>query len=103
MQKRAMRVITNSKWNVHTAPILKNLRVLILCNINKFQTGCFMFKVSKSLLSSNSIGTLLKIMKIDYHHTRNKLDFHVIHHSLTVHECSLAITMLNAAITCLHF
>ena len=44
MRKRAMRVITNSKWNVQTAPIFNNVRVLTLCNINKFQTGCFMFK-----------------------------------------------------------
>ena len=51
MQKRAMRVIINSKWNVHAAPIFKNFRVLTLCNINKFQTGCFMFKVNNSLLS----------------------------------------------------
>ena len=59
MQKRAMRFITNSKWNVHT-PIFKNLHVLTLCNINKFQTGCFMFKVNNSLLPSNSIGMFLK-------------------------------------------
>ena len=43
MQERAMRVITNSKWNVHTASILKYLRVLTLCNINQFQTRCFIF------------------------------------------------------------
>ena len=50
-----MRVITNSKRNAHTVPILKNLRVLTLCNINKFQAGCFMFKVNNSLIPSNSI------------------------------------------------
>ena len=60
MQKRAMRVITNSKWNAQTASIFNNLRVLALCNINKFQTECFMFKVNNSLLSSNSIGMFLK-------------------------------------------
>ena len=55
-----MRVITNSKWNAQTAPILNNLRILTLCNINKFQTGCFMFKVNNSLLPSDSIGMFLK-------------------------------------------
>ena len=54
MQERATRVITNSKWNVHTAPISKDFRVLTLCNINKFQIGRFMFKVNNSLLPSNS-------------------------------------------------
>ena len=80
MQKRAMRVVTNSKWNVHAAPIFKNLRVLTLWDINKFQTGCFMFKVNNSLLPSNSIGMYLKNMNIHDHNTRNKLDFHVIPH-----------------------
>ena len=55
MQKRAMRDNTNSKWNVHTAPIFKNLRALILCNLNKFQSGRFMLKVNNSHLSSNFI------------------------------------------------
>ena len=33
IKKRAMRVITNSKSNEHTAPIFLNLRVLALYNI----------------------------------------------------------------------
>ena len=61
MQKRAMHVITNSKWNAHTASIFKNIRVLSLCNINKYQTGCFIYKVNNSLLPSNCIGMFLKI------------------------------------------
>ena len=79
----------NVMCNVQTANIFKNLRVLTLCNINKFQTGCFTFKVNNSLLPSNSIGVFLKNMNIDDHNTRNKLDFHVIPHSLTVRENSI--------------
>ena len=55
-----MHVIINSKWNGQTAYIFNNLRVLTLCNINKFQTGCFMCKVNNSLLPSNSIGMFLE-------------------------------------------
>ena len=78
MQKRAMRVITNSKWNVHTAPIFKHLGILTLCNINKCQTGCFMYKVKNNLLPSNSISMFVHNMHIHDHNTRNKLDFHVV-------------------------
>ena len=81
MQKRAVRVITNSKLNAQTAPIFKNLRVLTLCNINKFQTECLMFEVNNSLMPSNSIGMFLQNMNI--------LDFLVIPHSLTVREFSI--------------
>ena len=83
-----MRVITNSKWNAQTASIFNILRVLALCNINKFKTGCFMFKVNNSLITSNSIGMFLKNMNIHNLITRNKLDFHVIPHSLSVREFS---------------
>ena len=50
-----------------------------------------MFKVNNSLLPSNSIGMLLKNMNIHHHNTRNKLDFHIIPHSLTVREFSIKI------------
>ena len=90
-----MRDIRSSKWNAQTASIFNNLRVLTLCNINKFQTGCFMFKVNNSLLQSNSIGMFLKNMNIHNHNTTNKLDFHVIPHSHTVREFSIKIYGVN--------
>ena len=74
---------------MHTAPTFKNLHVLTLYNINKFQTGCFMFKVNNSLLPSNSISIFLKSMNIHDHNTRNKFDFYVVPHSLTIHEYSI--------------
>ena len=47
-----------------------------------------MFKVNSSILSQNSIGTFLTKMNVHDHITRNKLDFHVIPHSLIVREFS---------------
>ena len=54
-----------------------------------------MFKVNNSLLSSNTIDMFLKNMNIHDHNTRNKLDFHVIPHSLTVRELSIKIYGVN--------
>ena len=71
--------------------LLNTLCVLTKCNINKFQTGYFMFKVNNILLPSNSIGMFLKNTNIHDHNTSNKLVFHVIPHSLTVHEYSIKI------------
>ena len=41
-----MRIITNSSWRAHTAPIFSKLKVITVFDINKLQTACFMFKVS---------------------------------------------------------
>ena len=73
----------------------QNHRILTLYNINKFQTECFMFKVNNSLLPSNPIGTFLINMNIYAHNTRNKLDFHVIPHSLVVREYSIKIYVVK--------
>ena len=43
------------------------------------------------LLPPNSIGNFLTNMNIHYHNTRNKLEFHVIPHSLIVREFSIKI------------
>ena len=103
MQKRAMRVIINSKLNAQTAHIFNNLRVLTLCNINKLQTGCFMFKFNNSLLPSNSIGMFLENITIYNHKTSNKLDFHVIPHSQNVREFCVKFMALSFGITYMHF
>ena len=52
LQKRAMRLITNSPWRAHTAPLFNRLRVLTIFEINKLQTACFMFKINKQQLPS---------------------------------------------------
>jgi len=44
LQKRAMRIITNSEWREHTLPIFNRLRVLMVFDINKLQIACFMYK-----------------------------------------------------------
>ena len=62
----------------------------------------FHVKVNNSLLPSDSIGMFLKNMNIHNHNTRNKLDFHVIPHSLTVREFSIKFTVLSFGITYLH-
>ena len=50
-----------------------------------------MFKVNNCLLPSNPFGTFLKNMNIYDHNTTNKLDFHVIPHSLSLREYRIKI------------
>ena len=50
LQKKIVRIISNSGFNDHTAPIFKELKIMKFVFINKFLTGLFMFKVMNNLL-----------------------------------------------------
>jgi Reverse transcriptase (RNA-dependent DNA polymerase) len=50
MQKKAIRLITGSHYLSSTAPLFHNLSLLRFPEINKFQTGVFMFKYKNFLL-----------------------------------------------------
>jgi len=46
LQKRAIRVITKTKWNdEHTSPLFINNNILTIHKINELQAGCFMYKI----------------------------------------------------------
>ena len=53
MQKRAIRVVSNSKWNSHSSPLFIKMYVLTLYNVNQFQTCCFMHKIHNHILPIN--------------------------------------------------
>ena len=52
VNKKAVRIISLSKWNAHTKPLCVNHRILTLSNINIFHVCCFMYKVTHNLLLS---------------------------------------------------
>ena len=83
-------ILLHTLCDAHAAPIFKNIRVLTLYNINKFQTGCFVFMVNKSLVIK-FYWNVLKNMNIHDYNTKNKLVFHVIHHSLLVRQQTITI------------
>ena len=50
LQKRAVRLITKSTFDAHTAPLFREHKLLNLSNIYKLQVGIFMFSVHNKLL-----------------------------------------------------
>jgi hypothetical protein len=52
-QKKAIRAITYSKWNSHSDPLFKLLRILPLHNLNDFHVCCFVYSGINNLLSKN--------------------------------------------------
>ena len=50
LQKRAVRVITLSKYQAHTDPLFTKLRILKISDIYKVQTSVYMYKCKNNLL-----------------------------------------------------
>jgi len=45
LQKKALRIITKSKYNAHTEPLFKRLKILKLCDIYNFKLYKFYYKL----------------------------------------------------------
>ena len=52
LQKRALRIVSNSTYIAHTGPIFKELKLLKFHDIHSFQLGTFMFSFKNSTLPS---------------------------------------------------
>jgi len=50
IQKRAIRLIANSEWNAHTAPLFRDLNILTIHQLNLLCVALFMYKVYINLL-----------------------------------------------------
>ena len=50
LQKRAVRVVTNSEYRAHTAPLFSKLKILDIFQINTFDIAKFMFRYHNNLL-----------------------------------------------------
>ena len=50
LQKRAVRAVTNSEYQAHTAPLLSKLEILDIFQVNTLDTAKFMFRYHNNLL-----------------------------------------------------
>ena len=73
LQKRALRIVSNSTYIGHTGPIFKEL--LKFHDIHSFQLGTFMFSFKNSTLPSKFNNFLLLNSQIHNYNTRNAQSF----------------------------
>jgi len=76
-QKRAIRVISNSRWNAHTAPLFKNLKILTILELNKLQIACFMYRVNRNLVPSFFVDMFCLNSNVHSHSTRQANNYHI--------------------------
>ena len=76
LQKKAIRIITNAKYNAHTDPIFKRLKLLKLPDICTLQKLKFCFKLENNSLPSYFLqGIFIKNAQNHTYNTRRTNDF----------------------------
>lgn len=84
IQKKIIRIVTNSDYFAHTQPLFKETKLLKLFEINKLQIAIYMHK---SLKTQNSI-----IHSQHNYETRTRENLRTPMHNLTLFEHSLAFS-----------
>ena len=77
IQKRAIRIATMSHPRDHTAPLFGKLHTLTLTDINKLQTGIFMFKFTNNLLPHTFSNYFLSVNDTHHYLTRSRNNLYV--------------------------
>ena len=72
LQKKAIRIISNTDYRAHSSKLFLNLKLLKLDDIVKFQLGTFMYKLKYNKLPSVIPHMFVSNENIHSHNTRNK-------------------------------
>ena len=76
-QKRAIRVITRSKYNEHTSPLFRRLKILKLNDIHEIELAKFTFMQKEKSLPSPLLNIYNQNNRVHSYKTRQHLDMHI--------------------------
>ena len=79
LQKKAMRIITQSHYLAHTDPLFSKLKLLKLDDLYKHQLGIYMYKSTKGLLPDSMSSMVIPIHNVHDHHLRNQNGCYIQH------------------------
>jgi hypothetical protein len=77
LQKKTVRIITTSKYNAHTNPLYKKLKILKLEDIYKLKIAKYMYAFDKQILPSPLMNIISYNRTMHEHNTRNKNNPHI--------------------------
>jgi len=72
LQKKVIRLITNSYYLAHTNTLFKSLKMLTFHDLNKFQLGEFMYRFEKRLLPESFNAYFVYNSEVHGHNTRGR-------------------------------
>ena len=85
LQKRAVRIITNSSYLSHTKPLFEKYNMLDVYQLFNKELGIFMYKYHKGLLPSSFNNMFIDMKTIHNYNTRGKENYrHDIHRLVSV-------------------
>lgn len=90
-QKKAVRIITNSKWNAHTKPLFLNTRILPVDKLNDLQVACFMYRAMHNLLPKYFCSMFVPNYSFHPHNTRTKENIHSVFHRLNLRKHTIIV------------
>ena len=76
LQKRAIRICTNSSFRAHSKPLFLSLNCLNIYQLNKFNILVFLYKFKMNLLPDAFQNMFILNNIIHNHNTRNKKKYH---------------------------
>ena len=77
IQKRAVRIVTKSKYNSHTAPLFIKTQIIPLLELIKYNTVMFMYDFQANKLPSAFNGTWTRNFEHNVYTFRNANDFYI--------------------------
>jgi hypothetical protein len=91
LQNRAVRLITRSSFRSSCNPLYARLHLLKLCDITKFQTAQFMYKMKSHLLPLSCMRHVTVIDQVRPYHTRQLYYFTMYGFRTVIRESSINI------------
>ena len=91
LQKKIIRIMSNSGFNDHTEPIFRELYIMKFEFLNKFLTGLFMFKIMNNLLPAFCQDLFIVNQDIHHYDTRQKHNLHIFRYRVNTSLFSIKI------------
>ena len=89
LQKKAIRIITNSHYIAHTDPLFSKLKLLKLDDLYKHQLGIFMYKAANNKLPDSMSSKLTRIQNIHKHNLRNQNSYYIQNIRTNSRKCTI--------------
>ena len=77
IQKRMIRIISNSRYLDHTDPLFKKLNLLKISSIYKYSIALLMYKVEYNMIPNVMKHFFVSNTQVHSHNTRQALLFHI--------------------------
>ena len=89
LQKKTIRIITNSHYIAHTDPLFTKLKLLKLDDLYKHQLCIFMYKAANNKLPDSMSPMLTRIQNIHKHNLRKQNSYYIQNIRINSRKCTI--------------